>query len=100
MNSLRTRSRSVVTEDLLQSLESAAAACIDVGMADAESLGDLVTRQSLGERHLEHDAVVVVLDLVDRPGDELARAVVALVVGGRLGVEGLALERVAGDRGV
>src|SRR3954451_20183965 len=65
MNSLRTRSRSVVTEDLLQFVLSALAALVHVGDCDVQSLGDLLAGQLLDEGQLEDRAVILVLQLGD-----------------------------------
>src|SRR3954454_18151786 len=65
MNSLRIRSRSVVTEDLLQFGDAALAALVDVGQGDVEPFGDLLAGQPLDEGQIQHGAVVVVLDQRD-----------------------------------
>src|SRR4051812_33832354 len=71
MNSLRIRSRSVVTEDLLQFGDAALAALVDVGQGDVEPFGDLLAVELLLEGQFQHGAVVVVLDEADRPVGEL-----------------------------
>src|SRR3954454_19255682 len=70
MNSLRTRSRSVVTEDLLQFLQAAAAALVDVVEAGVDPCGDLLARKLFDEGELEDGAVAVVGDLAGAPADE------------------------------
>src|SRR4051794_7935846 len=100
MNWLRMRSRSRVTENLLQSLHATAAARVKVVHGDADPVGDLVGRQPFEEGHREHLAVVVVLDVGDAPRQKVVCGSAALLVVGGLGVLGLAVERDASDRRV
>src|SRR5438552_1072409 len=84
MNSLRTWSRSGVTEDPLQFLEAALAALVDVVGGDAETLHDLGGGELLDKSQFEYLAVLVVGDLGDAPGDEALRLLAA-----RLGLKRL-----------
>src|SRR3954452_25297702 len=83
MNSLRTRSRSVVTEDLLQVSLAACAALIDVVDAGVDPCGDLLAGKLFEVGELEDSPVAVVGDLADAPVDE----------GDRLLAGGLVFER-------
>src|SRR3954454_3207784 len=73
MNSLRTRSRSVGTEDLLQFFQAAAAALVDVVEAGVDPCGDLLAGKLFDEGEREDGAVAVVGDLADAPVDERDR---------------------------
>src|ERR1700750_1697672 len=100
MKSLRMRSGSGGTEDLLQFRQDAAAALVHVVDADAEAFGDggRVELLELGE--LEDGAVVLVAHLGDAPAREALRALAApLVLEGLVG-GGPAVRLVAGQGGV
>src|SRR3954469_18157390 len=71
MNSLRIRSRSVVTEDLLQLVHATLAALVHVGQGDPQLVGDLVVGKLLDQAQFEDRAVVVVGELRDRAVDQL-----------------------------
>src|SRR3954453_7802344 len=71
MNSLRTRSRSVVTEDLLQFVQAASAALVDVVEAGVDPCSDVLAGKLFDDGELQDRAVVVVGDLTDAPMDEL-----------------------------
>src|SRR4051812_36662511 len=99
-NWLRMRSRSVVTEDLLQLLDAAAAARVDIVGSDVEVRRDLVAGEPFEQGQFKYLSVVVVFDLGDRPGDEFGLLAQALLVGKVLRLDRSALARVPGDRGV
>src|SRR4051794_39432227 len=83
-NSLRMRSGSGGTKDLLQFLHAAAAALVDVVRGDAEALGDRVAVELLDVRELQDGAVVVVAHAPDRPAHEALGLLAAGFVGERL----------------
>src|SRR3954453_6953016 len=100
MKSLRMRSGSGGTEDLLQFLHTAAAALVDVVVRDAEAFGDRVAVELLDVRELEHLAVVVVAQAADGPVDERLGLLPALLLEVRVVGAGAQLSVVGGDRGV
>src|SRR4051812_27645773 len=100
MNSLRLRSRSVLTQNPLQFANAAAAALEDVVQGDAEPLHDLLGGKLLDVGQLEQLTVVVVLDLGDRPGDEALGLLVVGLVTQRLAGLPAQLGVVGGERGV
>src|SRR5215217_2642936 len=100
MKSLRMRSGSGGTEDLLQFLHAAAAALVDVVGRDAEPLGDGVAVELLEVGELEHLAVAVVAHAPDRPADEALRLLAALLLAQRVVGTGAELLVVGGERGV
>src|SRR3954466_16242997 len=67
MNSLRTCSRVVLIQDLLQFAQAARAALVGIFRRDLQSLGDLGSWQLLVVGQLQNLAVFVVLDLADCP---------------------------------
>src|SRR3954466_13735410 len=72
-NSLRMRSGSGATKDLLQFLHAAAAALVDVVEADLKPLRDCVGIELLEVGELEHGTVVLVAHPADRPVHEVLR---------------------------
>src|SRR5262245_2174819 len=100
MKSLRMRSGSGGTEDLLQFRQAAAAALVHVGEADAEPLGDRARVELLQVSELEDGAVVVVAHLGDAPAREVLGPLPAGLVLEGLLEGGAAVRLVAGQSGV
>src|SRR3954453_6476878 len=100
MKSLRMRSGSGGTEDLLQFLHTAAAALVDVVVRDAEAFGDRVAVELLDVRELEHLAVVVVAQAADGPVHERLGLLPALLLEVRVVGAGAQLRVVRGEGGV
>src|SRR3954451_1039098 len=100
MKSLRMRSGSGGTEDLLQFLHAAAAALVDVVGRDAEPFGDLLAIELLDVGQLEHLAVVVVAHAADGPVHEGVGLLPAVLLERRVLGAGAQLGVVGGDRGV
>src|SRR6478672_7476385 len=100
MKSLRMRSGSGGTEDLLQLRQAATAALVHVVEADAEPLGDRGGVELLQMGELEDGAVVVVAHLGDAPAREALGLPAAGLVLQRLVGVGAALRLVAGEGGV
>src|SRR4051812_30332176 len=98
--SLRMRSESGATKDLLHFVQAAAAALVDVVGRDAEALGDRLAVELLAVRELEDGAVVVVAHPADRPVHEALGGLAALLLVQRVVGAGPQLLVVGGERAV
>src|SRR4051794_11700768 len=98
--SLRMRSGSGATKDLLHFLQAAAAALVDVVCRDAEALGDRLAVELLAVRELEDGAVAVVPHPADRPVHEAVGLFATLLLVPRVVGAGAQLLVVGGERAV
>src|SRR3954454_15350613 len=99
-NSLRMRSGSGGTKDLLQFLDAATAALVDVVRGDVQALCDRVAVELVDVRELEGGAVVVVAHARDGPPHEALGVQAAGLVGDCLLGLRAAVGVVGGERGV